>query len=109
MVDRAEATLGEPDKCWFCTVMLAVPAAIACARVGDLDDAHRFLESAKRSVSHWGESSWQAAVLEAEATVALADGDAEAYRRLSRRAADAYAAVGHEADAARCLAAALAS
>ena len=109
MVDRAEATLGEPDNCWFCTVMLAVPAATACARVGDLDDAHRFLESAKRSVSHWGERSWQAAVLEAEATVALADGDAEAYRRLSRRAADAYAAVGHEADAARCLAAALAS
>lgn len=109
MVDRAEATLGEPDNCWFCTVMLAVPAATACARVGDLDDAHRFLEAAKRSVSHWGESSWQAAVLEAEATVALADGDAEAYRRLSRRAADAYTAVGHEADAARCLAAALAS
>jgi tetratricopeptide (TPR) repeat protein len=109
MVDRAEATLGEPDNCWFCTVMLAVPAANACARVGDLDDAHRFLESAKRSVSHWGESSWQAAVLEAEATVALADGDAEAYRQLSRRAADAYTAVGHEADAARCLAAALAS
>ena len=108
MVDRAEATLGEPDNCWFCTVMLAVPAATACARVGDLDDAHRFLESAKRSVSHWGESSWQAAVLEAEATVALADGDAEAYRQLSRRAADAYAAVGHEADAARCLAASLA-
>jgi tetratricopeptide (TPR) repeat protein len=109
MVDRAEATLGEPDNCWFCTVMLAVPAATACARVGDLDDAHRFLESAKRSVSHWGESSWQAAVLEAEATVALADDDAEAYRGLSRRAAEAYAAVGHEADAARCLAAALAT
>ena len=85
MVDRAESTLGEPDNCWFCTVMLAVPAATACARVGDLEDAHRFLASAKRSVSHWGESSWQAAVLEAEATVALADGDAEAYRRLSRR------------------------
>jgi DNA-binding SARP family transcriptional activator/tetratricopeptide (TPR) repeat protein len=108
MVDRAEATLGEPDNCWFCTVMLAVPAAIACARVGDLDDAHRFLASAQRSVAHWGESSWQAAVVEAEATVALADGDAEAYRRLSRRAAAAYAAVGHEADAARCLAAAVA-
>ena len=44
MVDRAEATLGEPDQCWFCTVMLAVPAATACARVGDLDDAHRFLD-----------------------------------------------------------------
>ena len=55
MVDRAESTLGEPDRCWFCTVMLAVPAATACARVGDLEDAHRFLASAEQSVSHWGE------------------------------------------------------
>ncbi len=106
MVDRAESTLGEPDQCWFCTVMLAVPAATACARVGDFEDAHRFLASAERSVSHWGESSWQAAVIEARATVALAEGDAEGYRRLSREAADAYAAVGHAQDAARCLAAA---
>ena len=85
MVDRAESTLGEPDQCWFCTVMLAVPAATACARVGDFEDAHRFLASAERSVSHWGESSWQAAVIEARATVALAEGDAEGYRRLSGR------------------------
>ena len=93
MVDRAESTLGEPDQCWFCTVMLAVPAATACARVGDLEDAHRFLASAARSVSHWGESSWQAAVIEAQATVALAEGDAERLppaeqgggRRLRRR------------------------
>ncbi|HEX5088963.1 MAG TPA: AAA family ATPase [Nocardioides sp.] len=108
MVDRAEATLGEPDRCWFCTVMLAVPAATACARVGDLADAHRFLAAAERSVSLWGVSSWQAAVLEARATVALAEGDAEGYHRLSTEAADAYAAVGHDQDAARCLAAAAA-
>ena len=104
MVNRAEATLGEPDQCWFCTVMLAVPAATACARVGDLADAHRFLDAASRSVAMWGESSWQAAVLEARATVALAEGDPETFRRLSREAADAYSAVGHTEDAARCLA-----
>jgi ATP/maltotriose-dependent transcriptional regulator MalT len=106
MVDRAEDTLGEPDQCWFCTVMLAVPAAAACARVGDLDDAHRFLAAAERSVAHWGVSSWQAAVIEVRATVALAEGDAESYHVLSREAADAYSAVGHTQDAARCLAAA---
>ena len=105
MVDRAETTLGEPDQCWFCNVMLAVPAAAACARVGDLADAHRFLETAQRSVRHWEGSSWQAAVLEAEATVALAEGDAGRYRRLSREAADAYTGVGQLEDAARCLAA----
>ena len=72
---------------------------------GDLEDARRFLDAAERSVRNWGESSWQAAVLEAEATVALAEGDTERYRRLSREAADAYAGVGHLEDAARCLAA----
>ena len=106
MVDRAEDTLGEPDLCWFCTVMLAVPAATACARVGDLEDAHRFLASASRSVELWGETSWKAAVLEAHAEVALAEGDAERCRTLSREAAEAYSAVGHAGDAARCLAAA---
>jgi DNA-binding SARP family transcriptional activator/predicted negative regulator of RcsB-dependent stress response len=106
MVDRAESTMGEPDQCHFCAVMLAVPAAIACARVGDLEAAHRFLAMASRSVSMWGESSWHAAVVEAQATVALAEGDGERYRRLSREAGDAYSAVGHAADAARCLAAA---
>jgi DNA-binding SARP family transcriptional activator/tetratricopeptide (TPR) repeat protein len=106
MVERAESTIGEPDQCWFCTVMFAVPAATASARVGDFEDAHRFLASAAQSVSLWGESSWHAAVIEAEATVALAEGDTDRYRRLSREAADAYTAVGHPADAARCLAAA---
>jgi tetratricopeptide (TPR) repeat protein len=106
LVDRAESTLGEPDQCWFCAVMLAVPAATACARVGDIEEAHRFLAAAARSVSLWGESSWHAAVIEAQATVALAEGDVERSRKLSREAADAYSAVGHTADAARCLAAA---
>jgi len=108
MVDRAESTMGEPDQCHFCAVMLAVPAATACARVGDLEDAHRYLALASWSVSLWGDSSWKAAVIEAQATVALAEGDAESYRRLSREAADAYSAVGHAGDAARCLAAATA-
>jgi tetratricopeptide (TPR) repeat protein len=106
MVDRAESTLGEPDQCHFCTVMLAVPAATACARVGDLAEAHRFLDMASWSVSLWGESSWQAAVIEAESSVALAEGDVERSRMLSRKAAVAYSAVGHNEDAARCLAAA---
>jgi DNA-binding SARP family transcriptional activator/predicted negative regulator of RcsB-dependent stress response len=109
MVDRAESTLGEPDQCHFCAVMLAVPAATACARVGDLEMAHRYLAMAAWSVSMWGESSWHAAVVEAQATVALAEGDVERSRKLSREAADAYFAVGHAADAARCLAAAASS
>ena len=43
VVDQAEATLAGTDSCLFCDVMLAVPAAIACAAVGDLEDARRHL------------------------------------------------------------------
>ena len=38
--------------------------------------------------------------------MALAEGDPDGYRVLSREAADAYSAVGHAEDAARCLIAA---
>ena len=48
VVDQAEATLGTTDRCPFCAVMLAVPAAIACAEVGDLDEARRHLATAQR-------------------------------------------------------------
>ena len=48
--------------------------------------------AAERSVEHWGESSWRAAVIEARATVALAEGDPAGHRRLSSEAAEAYAA-----------------
>ena len=37
IVDRAEATMGDTDRCRLCAVMLAVPATIACAEVGDIE------------------------------------------------------------------------
>ena len=44
IVDRAESTLGWDDACLFCSIMLSVPASIACARAGDLAHARRHLE-----------------------------------------------------------------
>ena len=41
VVERAEATLGENDRCVFCDVMFAVPAAIAHADAGDVEAAGR--------------------------------------------------------------------
>ena len=38
IVDRAESTLGWDDACLFCSIMLSVPASIACVRAGDLDE-----------------------------------------------------------------------
>jgi tetratricopeptide (TPR) repeat protein len=101
MVDRAESTLGTADACNFCHVMLAVPAAIACAQVGDIEHAQRHLAQAGRSVALWDGTSWQAALLEAQAHLAVAEGDAAAARTLRRDAGSLFEAAGQPLDAAR--------
>ena len=62
LVDQAEATLGETDRCSFCVVMLAVPAAIACAEVGDLDAGTSTTRRvAECSADRWPGTAWAAA------------------------------------------------
>ena len=102
MVDQAEATLGETDSCPFCDVMLAVPAAIACADVGDLDDARRHLAVAELSAARWEGTAWQAAVLEARAHLVRAEGRHDRFAQLSEEAAQLFEAAGQHGDAARC-------
>lgn len=102
VVDRAEATLGEPDRCRFCVVMLAVPAAIACADFGDVDDARRHLAVAEESARRWEGSAWQGAVCEARAHVARAEGHEDEFAELMSRASQLFHAAGHHGDAARC-------
>ena len=46
VVDQAMSTVGQEDACPFCSIMLAVPAAIACADAGDIDDARHHLAMA---------------------------------------------------------------
>jgi DNA-binding SARP family transcriptional activator/tetratricopeptide (TPR) repeat protein len=101
MVDRAESTLGTDDSCLFCNVMLAVPAAIACARVGDVEHARRHLASAERSAALWDGTSWQAALLEARACIASAEGDGAAARTMRDDAASLFETAGQPIDAAR--------
>ncbi|GAA4215330.1 ATP-binding protein [Microbispora amethystogenes] len=102
VVDRAWATLGAGDVCFFCHVMLAVPSAIACADAGDLGDARLHLATAERSAELWQGTSWQAAILEARAHIARAEGDHPAEARLLAQAADLFTDAGHPRDAARC-------
>jgi tetratricopeptide (TPR) repeat protein len=104
MVDRAEATLGQEDACAFCSVMLEVPAALACTNVGDLDEARRHLASAEKSAALWEGTAWQAALLEVRAHLARADDDQINADRLLREAAELFESAGHPLDAARCLA-----
>jgi tetratricopeptide (TPR) repeat protein len=101
-VERAEATVGPEDHCYFCQIMVSVPAAIACADVGDVEGAKRHLRSAERSAALWEGTAWQAALLEARAHLARAQGDKEGGRRLLEEAAECFETAGQPLDAARC-------
>ena len=101
VVDRAESTMGINDACPFCSVMLAVPAAIACARSGDLAHARHHLAIAEQSAKLWEGTAWEAALIEARAHLATAENDGRA-TSLFDEAADQFARAGHPLDTARC-------
>jgi DNA-binding SARP family transcriptional activator len=104
VVDQAMSTVGQEDACPFCSIMLAVPAAIACADAGDIDDARHHLAMAERSAALWKGSAWQAAIAEARAHLDRAEGDRETARLRLREAAELFAAAGQPLDVDRCLA-----
>ncbi len=101
-VDRAESILGWDERCPFCSIMFAVPATSACAQAGDLDHAHRHLEVAEQSAQLWSGTAWEAALLEARAAVARAEGDRASAVDLLERAASGFERCGQPLDAARC-------
>jgi len=104
VVDQAMSTIGQEDACPFCSIMLAVPAAVACADAGDLQDARKHLATAERSAALWKGMAWQGAITEARAHLDRAEGDPDAARRRLLEAAELFAAAGQPLDADRCLA-----
>jgi DNA-binding SARP family transcriptional activator/tetratricopeptide (TPR) repeat protein len=102
IVDRAESTLGWEDACRFCSIMLSVPASIACVRAGDLENAHRHLAIAEQSSRLWQGTSWEAATAEAQAIVAAASGDAATAHARMKSATDQFQQAGQPLDAERC-------
>jgi ATP/maltotriose-dependent transcriptional regulator MalT len=82
--------------------MAEVAAAVACANVGDVEGATRHLRSAERSAALWEGTAWQAALLEARAQLARAQGDPESSRRLLKQAAECFETAGPPLDADRC-------
>lgn len=102
VVDRAEETRGHLDACAFCEVMFAVPAAVACANVGDVEEARDYLAQAERSAALWDGTAWQAMILEARAYLARATGDGVEAERLLTRAGQIFTDAGQPLDAARC-------
>ena len=102
IVDRAESTLGWDDACMFCSIMLSVPAAIACARAGDLEVAQRHLTVAESSAALWIGTSWEAGIAEARAEFAAATGDSATARKLMESAIEQFEIAGQPLDAERC-------
>jgi hypothetical protein len=102
VVHRAEAAIGFADQCAFCSVMLAVPAAIACADVGDIQDAERHLQVAEKSAAMWEGTAWQAALLEARAHLSFAQGRELDSARMLSEAAELFDESSQPLDAARC-------
>ena len=86
----------------FCSIMLSVPAAIACAAVGDLDHAHHHLRQAEGSAMMWEGTAWEAATAEARAVVLAAEGDGVAAEAELAAAIARFEQAGHPLDVARC-------
>jgi hypothetical protein len=101
VVEEAVAAMGADDRCFFCSIMLDMPAATAYADAGNLPAAHRHLEAAETSAARWHSTGWDAALLEARAHVAAAEGDRATAASMRARAADMFTLAGQELDARR--------
>jgi len=101
-VDEAVEADDERTSCPFCHVMIAVPASIACAEGGRLDQARAWLAQAEASARLWQGTAWQGAVAEARAHLARVEGDGDTARRLLDRAAHLFEAADQPLDAQRC-------
>ena len=102
VVDEAAEASDQAVSCTVCHVMIAVPAAIACAEGGRLEEARTWLVEAERSAALWQGTAWQAAVREARAHLARAEGDPAVAARLLAEAAVLFDEAGQPLDARRC-------
>ncbi len=97
--------MGENDRCAFCDVMFAVPAADRVRRRRRPDAAPAlYLDLAQVSADRWAGSAWQAAVAEARAHLAEALGQEREFAEWIAKAASLFRIAGQPLDAARCAA-----
>lgn len=103
-LEEAEAAVRGPlETCPGCRITFAVPAAVAAARAGDRERAHRYrrdVETLATVVMRL--PGWDAAAEEVRGHVAWADGDEEEALRRFAAAAAVFRDIGQPLDAARC-------
>ena len=107
MLDEAELGVRGPlETCPGCRITLAVPAAIAAARAGDLDRAARVRAQATETLAAvvMRLPAWDAALEEVRGHLALAEGTAAAPRPASARRPTGFRDAGQPLDEARCAA-----
>jgi DNA-binding winged helix-turn-helix (wHTH) protein/tetratricopeptide (TPR) repeat protein len=102
VVEESAEAADEHTTCIMCHVMIAVPAAIAYAEGGRLEEARAWLAEAEVSAALWQGTAWQAAVREARAHIVRAAGDEPSARRLLGEAAGLFDEAGQPLDAQRC-------
>jgi tetratricopeptide (TPR) repeat protein len=105
-LEEAEAAVRGPvETCPGCRITLAVPAAIAAARAGDLERANRWEQAVEYLATVVMRlPAWYAAFDEVKGHRAQASGDADAAREHFRTAAAGFGASGQPLDEARCTA-----
>jgi hypothetical protein len=103
-LEEAEiAVRGPAETCPTCRITLAVPAAIAAARAGDLERADEWGEASKYLANVVMRlPAWNAALEEVHGHRAQAGGDAEAALEHFRAAAAGFRASGQPLDESRC-------
>ncbi len=105
-VREAEEILTGREICEPCSLNFRAAAAVACARAGQLEAAHSYLEATRRVAGMWQGGPSHAAEWEARAALRSAEGNHSQASALLHEAADLFARSGHTLAAARCLAAA---
>ena len=105
-VEDADRTLGQRNVCAPCSMGFRVAAAIAYARAGHLDQAHRRVQAAEPIAGMWPGGAWHAALWEARGVLRQAEGDPTRAAALYNEAADQFAELGRPLDRDRCRAAA---
>ena len=105
-LEEAEAAVRGPmETCPGCRITLAVPAAIAAARAGDLERAARWEQAADwLATVVMRLPAWYAALDEVKGHRAQAGGDTDAARDYFQTAATGFGASGQPLDEARCTA-----
>lgn len=103
--DAEAAVRGPVESCPGCRITLAVPAAIAAARAGDLERADQWGQAAEYLATVVMRlPAWYAALDEVKGHRAQAGGDAGAAGDHFRTAAAGFGASGQPLDEARCAA-----